>query len=101
MGMIVSADVPKVSGDFDLLVAQRVMGLVPCADWEAFNFGSAGGPALLKKCNHPVDACFPIFTTQSIYGTIGGPPRYSTDIRAAWELVDRQRGFEPAKLRFE
>lgn len=75
--------------DLDALIAQRVMGLVPCADWEVTNFGSAGGPALLKKCEHPADTCYPTVTTGSIYGTIGGPRRYSADIRAAWQVVER------------
>lgn len=90
------------SRDLDLLVAQRVMGLVPCPDWEVTNFGSAGGPALMKKCNHPTDRCFPTVTTSSIYGTIGGPRRYSTDVRSAWEVVERLLAdFQSADLRLE
>ena len=90
------------SRDLDLIVAQRVMGLVPCPDWEVTNFGSAGGPALMKKRNHPADRCFPTVTTSSIYGTIGGPRRYSTDIRAAWELVEHLLAyFQPAGFRAE
>lgn len=81
--------------NLDALVAQQVMNLVPCAGWEVTNFGSAGGPALLKKCSHPADACYSTVTTGSVYGTIGGPARYSTDIRAAWRVVDRMLAILP------
>ncbi len=35
----------------DTLVAEQVMALVPCDAWEPTNLGSAGGPALLKRCS--------------------------------------------------
>lgn len=82
-------DLRNSRSDLDSLVAQRVMGLVPCAGWEVTNFGSLGGPALLKRCSHPADSCYSTVTTGSIYGTIGGPLPYSTDIRAGWQVVER------------
>lgn len=79
--------------ELDALIAEKVMDLVPCEAWEYINFGSAGGPALVNaNCIHGQGRrCYP--TTEigggvSLQG-IGGPPHYSTDIAAAWEIVEK------------
>lgn len=68
----------------DAEIARRVFNLVSCDGWERFNLGSAGGPALRKRCDHENGACYPSFSIGSIQGRIGGCPRYSTDVAAAW-----------------
>lgn len=69
----------------DILVAEQVMALVPCDAWEPINLGSAGGPALLKRCSaqHP---CYPRHH----------PMAFSTLIAAAWHIVDHlaDKGWE-------
>jgi hypothetical protein len=80
--------------ELDALIAERVMGIVPCDKWRKTNLGSAGGPALMKDdgdCPHERDKCYSVITTASIYGVIGGPRKYSTDIKAAWKVVERLR----------
>jgi hypothetical protein len=73
--------------ELDAVIAERVMGLQPCDAWAPINFGSAGGPALAKRCQHP--NCYPTQTLGSMFGTVGGAPRFSTDIAAAWQVVER------------
>jgi hypothetical protein len=65
------------------------MGLIPCDQWTKMNFGSAGGPALLKNCDH--ENCYSTLEIGSIHGTIGGCPRYSSKINSAWEVVRRMQ----------
>lgn len=72
--------------ELDALVAEKVMGIVPCGDWEPINFGSGGGPAVMKRCGHPRGTCY----STVVYGG-GGCPRYSTEIRYAWEVVEKLR----------
>jgi hypothetical protein len=73
----------------DTEVAEKVMGLVPCAEWTPTNFGSAGGPAVTKRCKHPDGACYPTIENPGIFGIAGGCPRYSTKVAAAWEVVEK------------
>jgi Phage ABA sandwich domain len=61
----------------DTLVAEHVMALVPCDAWEPINLGSAGGPALLKRCSAP-HHCYPRHH----------PMAFSSRIAAAWHIVD-------------
>lgn len=70
--------------EIDALVAEKVMGLIPCDKWTPINLGSAGGPALLKNCQH--DNCYP---ATRLNDWVGGCPEYSTDIAAAWQVVER------------
>jgi hypothetical protein len=84
--------------ELDVLVAERVMGLVPCDGWRRINLGSAGGPAMMQvrdvpfynpedlpACTHAYGECFPIDT-----GYPGsGPAKYSTDDNAARLMRDR------------
>jgi hypothetical protein len=77
----------KAGRALDELVAQKVMGLVPCDQWTPFNFGSAGGPALQKNCAH--DHCYPTVQLDSVMGPVGGCPRYSSDIRAVYQVEER------------
>jgi hypothetical protein len=75
--------------ELDLLVAEKVMGLIPCDQWTENNLGSAGGPALWKHCKH--DNCYSTLEISSLLGTIGGCPRYSSKIQETWEVVRRMR----------
>lgn len=74
----------------DRAVAEA-LGLIACDDWEPINFGSAGGPALIKKCSH--DECYPAQMLGSVMGPVGGCPRYSTDLGIAmihvWPALKR------------
>src|SRR5687767_4091223 len=74
--------------ELDALVANRVMRQVPCDAWDWINFGSAGGPALIARCNHQRGQCYPTKEGGSISGQFGGPARYSTDIRAAFDAAN-------------
>jgi hypothetical protein len=69
----------------DILVAEQVMALVPCDAWEPINLGSAGGPALLKRCSAQ-HHCYPRHH----------PMAFSTLIAAAWHIVDHlaDKGWE-------
>ena len=71
--------------ELDLLVAEKVMKLIPCDRWTETNLGSAGGPALMKNCDH--ENCYSTLEIGSAFGTIGGCPRYSSKIHLAWEVV--------------
>ena len=64
--------------ELDALVAEKVMGQVPCDAWRPF---TALPPQWMKdkgECGHA--ACFPAQM---------GPAAYSTDIAAAWEVVEK------------
>ena len=86
--------------EIDRLIAERIFGVRPCKEWKKVSLGSAGGPALMhgdwmKPVKHDHE-CYPdIEEVQTMQGTIGGPARYTTDIAAAWQLVDKmhERGF--------
>ena len=80
--------------ELDLLVAEKVMRLVSCDMWTETNLGSLGGPALLKNCFH--ENCYSTLEIGSLLGTIGGCPRYSSQINIAWEVVRRMNslGYE-------
>jgi hypothetical protein len=39
----------RTERELDELVAERVMGLVPCDNWK--QVGSAGGPAMVRECH--------------------------------------------------
>ena len=83
---------PCVAGrELDGLVAERVMGLVPCDTWRQTNLGSAGGAVLMRDggCEHAKGTCYPrLEITGNIHGPIGGVPRFSTDIAAAMEVFE-------------
>ena len=59
------------------------MDVVPCDDYERRNLGSAGGPVLIQRCRHEPGRCY-----STVYnGPVGGLPKYSTDIRRAFEVM--------------
>lgn len=74
--------------ELDTEIAASIMGLIACPDWKIVNFGSAGGPAVQSKCSHAAGTCYSLVETGSMFGTVGGCPRYSTDIVAAWTVVE-------------
>lgn len=84
----------KAGRELDLLVAEKVMSLVPCDNWRPINFGSAGGPAFQKDCEH--ENCYPASERGSAHGRMGGCPQYSTNITLAWQVVEhlRKQGLE-------
>ena len=73
--------------DLDRLVAEKVLGLVPCDGWEPVNLGSAGGPALMKTCQHTPDSCH---STKDHY-QVSGLPRFSTELAPAWRVWEYLR----------
>lgn len=82
--------IPKAGPELDRLVAEKIMGLVPCQDWTRFNLGSAGGPALMKSCNHANGECYPSNELGTGFGgKVGGCPRYSTDWNTMKEVVEK------------
>ena len=82
--------------EMNLLVADRVMGLVSCEGWKIVNLGSAGGAVLMADgCTHGRGECYSTVQVDSIHGTIGGCPPFSTDIAAAWEVVERLKNSTP------
>lgn len=71
----------------------RFMGLVPCDGWKVVNFGSAGGPLLVgDNCPHKEGECYPTREVESMGGTFGGVPHYSTDIACAMQVFEKLRG---------
>ena len=77
--------------EVDRLIAERILGVRPCKEWKRVSLGSAGGPALMHKAEKQHDhECFPdIDEIPTFAGTLGGPPRYTTDIAMAWRLLDK------------
>jgi hypothetical protein len=92
-----------MSREIDTLVADKVMGLVPCTAWKLVNLGSAGGPCWMLEpesaCTHwlgpatsGVSYCYPAPDDSPL----SGPRPYSTDIAAAFEVVAamQRRGYD-------
>ena len=73
----------------DALVEETVFGRVPCLGWKPFNFGSAGGLALRKDCDHDLDRCYPVIETSAggYKDGIGGPPRYTASMDRVREML--------------
>lgn len=63
--------------ELDALVAEKVLGMIPCDDWEGINLGSEGGQAMIKNC-HQHSNCYPK----------NQPMAFSTLITAAWQVVE-------------
>jgi hypothetical protein len=63
----------------------------PCEMWEVVNFGSAGGPVLMKNehCKHK--KCYPIKKYGSMQGTFGGCPEFSTNWSWAGPLIEKEQ----------
>lgn len=76
--------------ELDKMIAPY-MGIVPCDAWEHANFGSAGGPVLMKRAECGHEQCYPTNGFQSMFGQVGGCPRYSTDIGMAWKVWSKIR----------
>lgn len=78
----------KAGRELDVIVAEEVMALRSCNEWTHINLGSGGGPRLLhgslEKPGSDHD-CYPALE----YGPLGGPRHYSTDISAAWEVIEK------------
>lgn len=65
--------------ELDALVAERVMRQEPCEQWLLFRAGGILGPEWAKAdtCNHA--NCYPLENA----------PHYSTNIAAAWEVIEK------------
>lgn len=83
------------SKELDVLVAEKVMQQVPCDGWSRMNFGSAGGAALRKKCQHEDGRCYPMASISNMQGNYDGVPPYSRRIETAEQVIQkmRERGF--------
>lgn len=80
-----TADYLKLSDrEKDALVAEKVMGGTPCDGWTRIYLGSAGGAAWEKNCSHAAN-CYPAQQ---------GPRKYTTEIDAAWEVVEKMRTYD-------
>jgi hypothetical protein len=80
--------------EIERLVADRILGLKPCCAWKLTNLGSAGGPPLIHgNWDNPVVHDYECYSDIPEVPTTR-PPDYSSDIGAAWQLVEnlRERG---------
>ena len=79
-----NTDEMPAGSEMDALVAEKVMGSVPCDKWRTL---TAYPPQWIKgkaECEHAI--CYPL----------EGPPNYSTSIAAAWKVVEKIReDYEP------
>ena len=66
--------------ELDRAVAEKVMGHFACAEWESVYGGWLAGSCWMHKTNdHDGKGCFPA----------NAPPKYSTSIKLAWEVVEK------------
>ena len=68
---------PKAGRELDALIAEKVTGVVPCDEWSRFNSYSES-----RDEPHEDHDC---------RSTSFWPPHYSTNIAAAWEVVEKLR----------
>lgn len=82
----------QVAGrELDAIISHYVMGIAPCESWSYMNFGSAGGPALIKgDCEHGENGCYPLVLGRG--AKLSGPPNYSTEVGVAWEVIEHMQG---------
>lgn len=71
----------------DALLAKAVFDMDECRQWRPVNYGSAGGPAFLKNCEHQIGKCYSHIEIQMIHGLIGGPPSFTVNGRDCIELI--------------
>jgi hypothetical protein len=76
-----------INREKDARVELMVYGKVPCYGWKDFNWGSAGGPALMKECDHPNDACYPAPDLQAKFSSLGGPGRFTASMDLTMEML--------------
>lgn len=74
----------KAGRELDRLVAEKVMNLIACDKWERHYGGwgmaiSGAGDVWVSGCKHPSGSCYPV----------DAPAPYSTDITAAWQLIEK------------
>lgn len=80
--------------EMNRLIANKVMGFVPCNVWLYGNLGAAGGAISMNNgCEHS-GKCYPADEKLPF----GGPRHYSTDIAAAWEVVEKLDYFSLEKI---
>lgn len=71
--------------ELDAEISRVVFHLVECDGWSRVSLGSAGGPVMMNtSCPHQNGQCYP--KAEGWPGS--GPRRYSTDIAAAWTIVE-------------
>jgi len=79
--------------EIDRLIAEQIFGIRPCNKWKQISLGGAGGPALIHgDLDNPVQhdyECYPdVQEVQTMQGELGGPAQYTTEIAAAWKLIE-------------
>jgi len=67
-----------VSRELDTEVAEKVMGEVPCDKWRVLHSSRGEWIKNVNDCEHK--ACYPRKM---------GPPAYSTNIAAAWQVFEK------------
>ena len=72
--------------ELDAQIANKLFGLIPCYKWECINLGSAGGPALQSTCKHK---CYSTKEIKVLNETIGGPPKYSSDLNLCYQAEEK------------
>lgn len=77
--------------ELDAAIAEHVLGLKPCTFRE---MGTISGLHTLWQCEHRIcETCFPT-NEEAIKHRHSPLHRYSEDIKAAWEVMDRMSGVE-------
>lgn len=74
----------------DRRIAHEIMGMVACDKWEGTNLGSAGGPAIIKRCEHALDGCYDVTKWNNAWDGLSGVPPFSSDSKQAlraWEKI--------------
>ena len=68
--------------ELDALVAEKILKTVPCKSWVVIQH-TLQGPifSLMPGCGHESHGCYPE----------GYAPKYSSDIGAAWRVVEKMR----------
>ena len=79
-----NADELEAGRELDVLVAEKVMGLIPCDKWRA-TYGGYGMAITMQGALHVNDGC----EHDGRCYPIGHPSCYSTNIAAAWEVVEK------------
>ncbi len=67
----------KPGRELDALVAEKVMGSVPCDDWHVWGYALTGAEWMSGNCGHA--KCYPREE----------PVRYSEYISAAWQVLEK------------
>lgn len=73
-------DCTLTDDELNRYIAEKVINLIPCDDWQMANLGSAGGPVLMSNCKHPPGTCYPTKSLNTIHGKYSGAPPFTTSL---------------------